>query len=83
MPATIVETNQARRIAVLITDAFGSHGGIQVVNGNIVQAIAERPGLESAVFSLCDRESREPAIDGDGREKQSFQIERASCRERV
>jgi phosphatidylinositol alpha-1,6-mannosyltransferase len=46
----------AVRVAVLMTEAFATVGGIQLVNGNIIRAIAEHPGLEAETFSLHDGE---------------------------
>ncbi len=47
-------SNPAVRVVVLMTEAFASPGGIQLVNCNIARAISEHPGLQASIFSLCD-----------------------------
>jgi len=43
-----------RRIAVLMTDAFASQGGVQLVNRNLARALGSHPALEAEFFSLMD-----------------------------
>lgn len=43
-----------RRIAVLITEAFATPGGVQLVNRNIARALAMHPSLQADFFSLND-----------------------------
>jgi phosphatidylinositol alpha-1,6-mannosyltransferase len=42
------------RVAVLMTEAFGSHGGVQLVNRNVTKSLANHPRLEGEYFSLGD-----------------------------
>src|SRR5580658_7855226 len=52
------------RVAVLMTDALATLGGVQVVNFNIARALAQHPGLEARIFSLCDSDSDGLALQG-------------------
>jgi phosphatidyl-myo-inositol dimannoside synthase len=54
--------NKPKRVAVLMTDAFATLGGVQAVNFNIARALGEHPGLEARIFSLYDSDSNAVAL---------------------